>query len=156
MSNAIKNVEVIWSYVNEEGVTFYCDFKIEGINGVFRVADGYGINMEVILEHINKNEKFFKEIVEKGVSTIFKESESQTNWGNGWEWTETWYRTQAKDYYLSDCSSWFTTPFGGKVKGIEDMYRLHPDIERNGVKLLFKYNNYRQPKDICYFFSYKK
>ena len=140
---------IIWRYEDQ-----YVDFTIDGINGVFRATDSKGVNVDRVINHIQANADLFKKFAVKGTE-IFREAETSSNWGNGWEWQETKHPTQAEGYCLDPATAWFTCPFGSKEPEIQGMDKLHR-IESDGVKLLYSYDSNRQPGVICYFFPDKQ
>jgi hypothetical protein len=138
----LDNTEKLW----------YVDFEIVSIDGVFRVANSDGIDLDRHLAKISGNSEFFKHVVEVGVSTTFEEAYTSRNFSGGWEWQETTHQMLNNWCLLAFCTSWFTCPFGGKLPEVQSMHKLHPNIQSSGVELLHSWNSNRQPSRVCYFF----
>ncbi|MGB7441596.1 MAG: hypothetical protein WA919_11045 [Coleofasciculaceae cyanobacterium] len=148
-----SQVTILWS--TKETLPFYVDFEVEGVAGIFRVADSDGVDLHKVLPHIERNRDFFLHFLEVG-GRVFSEAKKFTNWGNGWEWEENFHCTQGKDYRLTSATLWYTTPFGSRGNsGVISMESLYKNkVQEEGVKLLYSWNSNRQPSVVCYFFPY--
>lgn len=156
-----RKIETLYLYLDEDEQSeksYYWDFKISGIKGVFRSANSDGIDKSLILQRVEQNRDFFVHVATVGARQIIKESSTTTNWGNGWEWGETRHPKQAHGYRLRGPSiSWFTCPFGGKIPGICSMNALYgKSIEPEGIDLLYSWDHNREPSTVCYFFPTSK
>lgn len=132
----------------------YIDFKIEGINGLFRAAKSSGVNFGHVLSQVFLNLEFFKYVVTDGVSKIFEEAITTSNYGNGWEWQETRHSQLHPEFLLGGCTSWYTCPFGGNLPEVQSMGNLYT-IESDGIKLLHSWSKNKPPMVVCYFFPTK-
>lgn len=145
-------IEVIYDVENGFGGKELIDFRLDGINGIFRVINtGKGVNLDHTICQIEKNKEFFRHLVEHGVRKVFEELDTRPNWGGGSEWQETTHFKLAEGFRLNKSVTWFTCP----GEGVKSMRALHPNIQSDGIKLLYSYNPNRSPVKICYFFPLK-
>lgn len=162
MSNTLANqvhkseIEILWKLEsahsqNSESVLWYVDFRIDSIDGVFRVANSDGVDLTDLLDKVLPNQDFFRHVVDTGVSNVFEESHTSPNSHNGWEWKETFHPKLVSWCLLGTATSWFTCPFGGKRPEVQSMHKLY-NIQSSGVELLHSWHRNRQPSRVCYFF----
>ncbi len=144
------SIKILWQYENT-----YVDFSIDGVSGIFRVANSDGVDLEASVAHIMENVNFFQYAAEVGIAKVFEESKTVENWGNGWTWQETKHPKQAKGFRLDSATSWYSRPFGQALSAVKTMQTLH-NIEDSGIKLLRSWNPNRQPGMVCYFFASKE
>jgi hypothetical protein len=130
----------------------YIDFQLDKIDGIFRVCNSDGVNLNKCIYQISQNLLFFRYLVDVGVCKVFEESNTFSKVERGWEWQDTTHHKLAKWFCLDSCVSWFTIPFGGKIPDVKSMHMLYPNIQSSGVKLLYSWNDDRQPSFVCYFF----
>lgn len=144
---------VKWSYEADSKV--YClDFEIEGLKGIFRVANDRGIDakkLDEILERIHANISFFRYVANRGALHVIQHSCIKHRTGNGWSWKERRQDRLAERFSFDSAWSWFTCPFGEALEPIKSMHALHPGIEARGVKLLHSWASGRMPAFVCYF-----
>jgi hypothetical protein len=147
-------INILWKLEKRDNTEklWYVDFEIASIDGVFRVANSDGIDLDRSLDQIFQNCDFFRHVVDTGVSKVFKESATNANYGGGWEWRETKHPKLATQFLLGACTSWFTCPFGGRRPDVRSMDSLYPNLQPSGITLLHSWSADRQPSRVCYFF----
>jgi hypothetical protein len=151
----IRTLKVLWQHEtiqrNKPTIIDYVDFEICGIDGVFRVTDIKGVNLEKAVNQILKNITFFKYLCKHGVSNVLSESKTFKVVTKNYQWLETKHLLLASMYRLTIAYPWYTTPFRGNQSEVLSVMQKH-EICNDGVTLLDSSDDTKHPVMVCYFF----
>lgn len=141
-------ITVTLSFVASDAENFYYVLnEQEKVIGVIKWRSSYYLAEN----HLSKLESLLNEFIELGSTENFWNNvNSVSNWGNGWEWTESVHKI-AEQYSLSNSVTWFTTINNNELSVKDFCDEENIPIDYSGITISLRHKN-NQPTPLCYFF----
>lgn len=155
ITTTAKNHKIVWEYHSSTGKRLYIDFRVEGLDAIFRVCDSDGVSesdLNGVVEDIGEAYDFLEYFVMVG-DEVFNEVNHDYNWGQGWEWHEMTHPKLPSIFKVAIKTSWYTVPYNGKSASVKSMDELYGDsIDRCGVEVKKSHSHNHPPQHRFYVF----